>query len=81
MSETEKKSKEETALLKESVKQFGINPEYYLVVQRKWSSEDWTEIRSKIVRRSTDGERFRSRLNIVIYAYFLQLVKKKKYPE
>ncbi|MCH1888920.1 hypothetical protein MKT69_04610, partial [Leptospira borgpetersenii] len=52
------KSKEEAALLKESVKQFGINLEYYLVVQRKWSSEDWTEIGSKIVRRNTDGERF-----------------------
>ncbi|MBM9578581.1 DUF4132 domain-containing protein [Leptospira sp. 201903070] len=45
MNETEKKkNKEDSALLKDSVKQFGINMEYYLVVQRRWPSQDWKEL-------------------------------------
>ncbi|MBM9500294.1 DUF4132 domain-containing protein [Leptospira sp. 201903071] len=45
MSETEKKkNKEDSALLKDSIKQFGINMEYYLVVQRRWPAEDWKEL-------------------------------------
>ncbi|WP_210410433.1 DUF4132 domain-containing protein [Leptospira adleri] len=44
MSEAEKKKiKEDSALLKDSVKQFGVNMEYYLVVQRRWPVEEWKE--------------------------------------
>ncbi|WP_162274091.1 DUF4132 domain-containing protein [Leptospira tipperaryensis] len=44
LNETEKKkNKEESTLFKDSVKQLGINMEYYLVVQRRWFAEDWKD--------------------------------------
>ncbi|WP_244247582.1 DUF4132 domain-containing protein [Leptospira yasudae] len=44
MNEAEKKqNKEQAAILKDAVKQFGINLEYYLVVQRKWACADWKD--------------------------------------
>ncbi|WP_118983847.1 DUF4132 domain-containing protein [Leptospira stimsonii] len=39
-----KKNKEEATLLKDSIKQFGTNMEYYLVVQRRWPVEEWKEL-------------------------------------